>query len=48
MSMMYGLFSAAKIAGVQIWKKFPQYKKLIHPVNRRQAELLWTLVQNPA
>ena len=42
----YGLYDAAKMAGRQIWQKFPLYKSRLHPGYRKQAEVVWTLEQN--
>jgi transcriptional regulator with XRE-family HTH domain len=36
-----GLYMSQKIAGKQVWRKFPSYKALIHPAYRRQAEVVW-------
>lgn len=44
---VFGLFSAEKIAGKQVWKKFPQYKNKIHPGRRRTLEAVWNEMQNP-
>ena len=45
---VYGLFAAQKIAGQQVWKKFPQYKNKIHPGRRKGLEVIWNEIQNPA
>lgn len=44
---VFGLFTAEKIAGKQVWKKFSQYKNMIHPGRRRTLEIVWTEIQNP-
>jgi hypothetical protein len=44
---VYGLFAAEKIIGLQVWRKFPQYKNKIHPARRRTLEIVWTEIQNP-
>lgn len=36
-----GLYQSEKIAGKQIWRKFPVYRRHIHPAYRRQAEVVW-------
>lgn len=45
---VYGLYSSAKMAGSQIWRKFPNYKSKLHPAHRKQLEVIWNLEQNPA
>ena len=45
---VYGLYGGAKTMGPAVWKKFPQYKNLIHPARREQCEKLWMLHENPA
>ncbi|MBI4403604.1 MAG: helix-turn-helix transcriptional regulator [Deltaproteobacteria bacterium] len=36
-----GFYEAAKIAGQQVWKRFPVYKSLIHPAYRKKLEIIW-------
>lgn len=38
-----GFADARRIAGAAVWKKFPAYKHLLHPVRRRELELIWPL-----
>lgn len=38
-----GFQQALVIAGPSVLKRFPEYKKFIKPVRRRQLELLWPL-----
>jgi len=45
---VYGLYQSEKVAGIQVWKKFPQYKNHLHPAIREKAELVWNTRQNPA
>lgn len=40
---VYGFFLSARMLGRAVWDRFPQYKKYIPPVLRRQLEELWTL-----
>ena len=47
LTQVFGLFAAEKIAGKQIWKKFPKYKNKIHPGRRRTLEVIWNEIQNP-
>ena len=44
---VYGLYAAARMAGKSVWKNFPKYRKYIHPVRRKELELLWQLKMNP-
>ncbi len=43
---VYGLFAAEKTLGKWVWKKFPFYKRYIHPERRRQCESLWAWHNN--
>lgn len=43
---IYGLFAAEKIAGKQVWDKFPRYKNKIHPAVCRKAEVIWNQYKN--
>ncbi|MBI1860489.1 MAG: helix-turn-helix transcriptional regulator [Deltaproteobacteria bacterium] len=43
-----GLYQSEKVAGQQVWRKFFRYKGLIHPAYRRNAEVVWSLHQNPS
>lgn len=47
LTQVFGLFAAEKIAGQQVWKKFQQYKKKIHPGRRRTLEIIWNEMQSP-
>ena len=47
LTQVFGLFAAEKIAGKQVWKKFPQYKNKIHPGRRHTLEVIWNEIQNP-
>ena len=38
---VYGLFAAEATLGSSIWAQFPEYKRHIHPVRRRELEILW-------
>lgn len=40
---VYGLFLSARMLGRSVWVCFPQYKKYLPPVLRRQLEELWAL-----
>lgn len=42
----YGLFGSVRIAGKGVWKKFDRLKKLLHPVLRKECEILWNLQKN--
>jgi len=44
---VYGLYAAARMVGKSVWKNFPKYRKHIHPVRRKELELLWQLKMNP-
>lgn len=46
LAQVFGLFAAEKIAGQQIWKKFPKYKNKIHPGRRRTLEVIWNDFQH--
>jgi hypothetical protein len=46
LTQVFGLFAAEKIAGKQVWGKFPSYKNKIHPGRRRSLEAIWTEIQN--
>ena len=39
---VYGLFAAATTVGQSIWKRFPDYKRYIHPARRADLEKLHT------
>ncbi|MCC6954411.1 MAG: helix-turn-helix domain-containing protein [Deltaproteobacteria bacterium] len=41
-----GLFDAAKIAGKNVWKRFPRFKSRIHPKRAEQCEIVWSLQKN--
>ena len=43
---VYGLFESAHALGNIIWKTFPQYKKYIPPVRRKQCEQIWNLLSS--
>lgn len=38
-----GLADARRVAGIAVWKKFPTYKCFLHPMRRRELELIWPL-----
>jgi transcriptional regulator with XRE-family HTH domain len=38
---VYGLYAAESALGGIAWRAFPEYKRFIHPVRRRQLETLW-------
>jgi hypothetical protein len=38
---VYGLFAAEATLGSFVWSEFPCYKHHVHPVRRRELELLW-------
>ena len=38
---VYGLFAAEVTLGSFVWGEFPNYKRHIHPVRRRELETLW-------
>ncbi|MBI4351419.1 MAG: helix-turn-helix transcriptional regulator [Elusimicrobia bacterium] len=38
---VYGFFLSARMLGRAVWDRFPQYKKYLPPVRRRQLEELW-------
>lgn len=40
---IFGLFSAAKIAGDEIWHRFSRYKKYMNPTRRKESEKVWEL-----
>ena len=40
---IYGLFLSARMLGRSVWVRFPEYKKRLPPVRRRQLEELWAL-----
>jgi transcriptional regulator with XRE-family HTH domain len=44
---VYGLYAAARMAGKSVWKNFPKYSRYIHPVRRKELEVLWQLRMNP-
>ncbi len=44
---VFGLIQVKKMAGVQVLKKYPEYKKHIHPALRSSSEALWQLYQVP-
>lgn len=39
---VYGLYAAEAALGPFIWDAFPDYKRFIHTVRRRQLETLWS------
>ncbi|OFZ78673.1 MAG: hypothetical protein A2583_07155 [Bdellovibrionales bacterium RIFOXYD1_FULL_53_11] len=41
-----GLFKSASMLGRGVWKKFEKYKKYIHPVRRKELEILWQTQKN--
>jgi hypothetical protein len=38
---VYGLFASEATVGDVVWREFPNYKRHIHPVRRRELETLW-------
>jgi len=40
---IYGFFLSARMLGRAVWVRFPQYKRHLPPVRRRQLEELWAL-----
>jgi transcriptional regulator with XRE-family HTH domain len=44
---VYGLYAAARMAGRSVWTNFPKYSKHIHPVRRKELEVLWKLRMSP-
>jgi transcriptional regulator with XRE-family HTH domain len=36
-----GLYQSHKIAGKQVWRKFPDFKRFIHPAYRQALEVVW-------
>lgn len=42
---VFGLYKSANVAGPQVWRRFPFYKKHIRPIRREQLERLWKLRQ---
>jgi hypothetical protein len=40
---VYGFFLSARMLGRSVWVRFPQYKRYLPPVRRRQLEELWAL-----
>ena len=44
---IYGLFASARMIGKSAWTSFPRYKKYLHPVRRRELEVLWSLRTSP-
>lgn len=44
---VYGLFASEKLLGASVWEDFPNYKRYIHPVRRRELETLWTWHESP-
>lgn len=43
---VYGLFATARMLGTVVWKKFPTYKKFLHPTRRKELEHVWELHQH--
>jgi transcriptional regulator with XRE-family HTH domain len=43
LTQIYGLHQAAKIAGRQVWKKFPKFKNQMAHAPRKAAEVIWNL-----
>ena len=43
-----GLYRAAKVAGSVVWKRFPVYRRHLHPTRRSGLEGLWTARQSRA
>lgn len=43
---VFGIYTAAKIAGQKIWDRFSDYQKYIRPVRRKEIERIWVLHQN--
>lgn len=46
LTQVFGFFAAEKIAGIKVWRRFPQYKNKIHPGRRRTLEIIWTEMQS--
>lgn len=44
LAQVFGLFRAAKTAGDAAWRRFPEYKRFIHPQRRGDLERVWKLV----
>jgi len=38
---VYGLYAAEATLGSWVWGEFPTFKRHIHPVRRRDLEVLW-------
>jgi transcriptional regulator with XRE-family HTH domain len=43
---VYGLFSANALVGKVVWRRFPQYKKFLTPIRRKQCDHIWLLQRN--
>ena len=43
---IYGLFTAANIAGKQIWRRYPKFKHHIPPKRREELDRIWHLQKN--
>ncbi|MFQ5745367.1 MAG: helix-turn-helix transcriptional regulator [Acidobacteriota bacterium] len=43
---IYGLFAAEQALGPSVWKKFPSYKRHLHPIRRCELETLWAWHEN--
>ena len=42
-----GFREASRIVGKNVYKKFPDYKKYLKPVRRKELEILWPLYHSP-
>jgi transcriptional regulator with XRE-family HTH domain len=45
---VYGLHQAEKVAGREVWKSFPKYKRFIEPRQRERWEQVWNLKNSRA
>ena len=44
---VYGLLITTRLFGRKVLRSFPDYKKHMHPVRRRESEQVWEILSNP-
>lgn len=47
LAQTYGLYAAAKAGGAAVWRRFPDYSRLLHPNRRAELQRIWDLRLNP-
>jgi len=47
LAQVLGFREAGRIVGKDVYRKFPDYKKYLKPVRRKELEILWPLYHSP-